>query len=74
MQLRHSKLFLSLLLSLSIVSSLYLVDYNYKTQNHAENNIIESKSESIFRNDEKKINHEMWTKVLINHLVKVVII
>lgn len=66
---------MSLLITLSIVSSIYLCTYsNGISQNNSTIESLSSKTEKIFTSEEKKIDKNIWIKIVLKNIIEVVII
>ncbi len=75
MQSTRLKYFMSLLITLSIVSSIYLCTYsNGISQNNSTIESLSSKTEKIFTSEEKKIDKNIWIKIVLKNIIEVVII
>ena len=75
MQSSRLKYFMTLLISLSILSSIYLSDYNHRNnQNITAFDSISIETENIFINEEKNNDKNIWIKFILKNIIEVVII
>ena len=75
MQSTRLKYFMTSLITLSIVSSIYLSVYSHGiSQNNTTIETLSSKTEKIFTSDEKKIDKNIWIKIVLKNIIEVVII